>query len=226
MASHAASGGVARVVTGALHHLAVVLGSIGLTLVFFLVLPLMQAINKPPEFDTDVRPSDTASLEPPPPMEEPEPEEEEPEEEPPPDLQQEAQPLDLGALELALGASAGDGWGTTGFALDLSAALPGGNDLDELVSMADLDQKPRAIHQPSPLLDAETRKAGGGTVYILFVVGTNGRVESPIVQKPIHPALDKAALAAVKQWKFEPGRRNGEVVRFRMRVPITFPEGS
>ncbi|HVS19135.1 MAG TPA: energy transducer TonB [Planctomycetota bacterium] len=221
-----ASQAIARVVTGALHHLLVALGAVGLTLVFFLVLPLMQAIHKPPELGWQVRNADSASLEPPPPMEEPEPEEDEPEEEPEPELDQEVQPLDLGALELALGSASGDGFGVAGFALDLSAALSGGNDLDELVSMADLDQRPRAIHQPSPQLGPDVRKAGGGTVYILFVVDPNGRVESPIVQKQVHPALDKAALAAVKQWRFEPGRRNGDVVRFRMRVPITFPEGS
>ena len=41
-------------------------------------------------------------------------------------------------------------------------------------------------------------------------------------------ALDTAerpALAAVKKWKFEPGKKGGEPVRFRMRVPITFPKG-
>jgi protein TonB len=220
------SQGFARALTGTLHHFAVALGAVGLTLAFFLVLPLMQAINKPPEFDWEVRKADSTSLEPPPPMEEPEPEEEEPEEEPEPEFDQEAQPLDLGALELALGGTSGDGFGVAGFALDLSAALSGGNELDELVSMADLDQRPRAIHQPSPLIGPDVRKAGGGTVYILFVVDPNGRVESPIVQKQVHPALDKAALNAVKQWKFEPGRRNGEVVRFRMRVPVTFPEGN
>jgi protein TonB len=31
-------------------------------------------------------------------------------------------------------------------------------------------------------------------------------------------------MKAVKQWKFEPGKRKGQAVRFRMRVPITFPE--
>ena len=36
---------------------------------------------------------------------------------------------------------------------------------------------------------------------------------------------EKPALAAIKQWKFEPGKRSGQPVRFRMRVPITFPEG-
>ena len=59
---------------------------------------------------------------------------------------------------------------------------------------------------------------------MLFVVDQDGRVDSPRVQKSTNPEFDRAALKAVKQWKFEPGKRNGEPVRFRMRVPITFPK--
>ncbi|MBZ0258769.1 energy transducer TonB, partial [bacterium] len=52
-----------------------------------------------------------------------------------------------------------------------------------------------------------------------------GQVENPIVQKSTDPIFENPALSAVKKWKFEPGKRNGEPVRFRMRVPITFPKG-
>jgi protein TonB len=45
------------------------------------------------------------------------------------------------------------------------------------------------------------------------------------VQSSSDPVFEAPSLAAVKQWKFEPGKRNGKPVRFRMRVPITFPEG-
>lgn len=222
-----AAGSAKRTASAILHHFAVVLGSLGLTLLLFLVLPLMQAINEPPEMDTLLRAADTTSLEPPPPIDEPEPEEPEPQEQPPPGMTPESQPLDLSQLELALGGMGdGSGWGTAEFAVNLEAALPVGQDLDQLVSIDELDQKPRAVHQPSPTIDAEVRKAGGGTVYILFVVDPTGRVDNPIVQRQLHPVLDRAALSAVKQWKFEPGRRNGQAVGFRMRVPITFPEGN
>lgn len=220
-----ASSRIRRAATGALHHLAVALGSLGATLLLFLILPLMQAITAPAEPDLLVRAADTASLEPPPPVKEPEPEEQKPQEQPQPQMEVDAQPLDLSQLELALGGGGGDGWGTAEFRVDIDAAMQDSGQSQELFSMADLDQKPRVLHQPGPTLDGETRKAGGGTVYILFVVDPTGRVENPIVHKQLHPALDRAALSAVKQWKFEPGRRNGQAVRFRMRVPITFPEG-
>lgn len=61
-------------------------------------------------------------------------------------------------------------------------------------------------------------------MYIIFIVNQRGRVENPIVQSSTDPIFENAALAAVKQWKFNPGTRNGQPVRFRMRVPVTFPK--
>jgi len=204
-------------------------GAATLTTGLFLVLPLMQAIGKPPETDLVVQGVDTAELPPPPPPMEQEPEEEpEPEDEPPPELTEEAPPLDLSQLELALnpGNGLGEGWLTGDFAVKLDTVSDGdGDDVDALFSLADLDQKPRVVYQPAPLLSPALRKRAPATVNILFVVDVRGAVENPVVQSSTDASFDKAALAAVKQWKFEPGRRNGQAVRFRMRVPITFPKG-
>ena len=60
---------------------------------------------------------------------------------------------------------------------------------------------------------------------LIFIVNERGRVERPIVQKSSNPAFERAALDAIKKWRFEPGKRKGEAVSFRMRVPITFPKG-
>jgi protein TonB len=91
--------------------------------------------------------------------------------------------------------------------------------------MADLDQKPRVLYQPSPAMSRELRQKAPATVYILFLVDARGNVVEPHVQKSTDPVFEKPALAAVKRWKFEPGKRGGKAVRFRMRVPITFPQG-
>ncbi len=204
-------------------------GALSLATGCFLVLPLMQAIARPPESDSLVRGIDSADLPPPPPPpEEPPPEEEEPEEAPP-ELSEQAPPLDLSQLELALNPTLGDGFLQGDFAIRLEtfgAQGEGGADaMDALFTIADLDQEPRVVHQPSPTLNAETRRKAPGTVHVLFVVDQSGRVLDPVVQKSTDPVFEKAALAAVKQWKFEPGKRNGQPVRFRMRVPITFPKG-
>lgn len=214
----------------ALHRLLVAAGALAFSTACFLVLPLMQAIAEPVDSDTLVRGVDTADLPPPPPPPEEPPPEQEPEQEPPPELDQEAPPLDLSQLELALNPGLGEGWGGD-FEVKLGA-LAGdgvdggaGRDVDALFSVADLDSKPRVVHQPGPALTAEMRRKAPGTVYVIFSVGQDGRVSDPVVQKSSDPVFEKAALNAVKQWKFEPGKKNGQPVRFRMRVPITFPKG-
>ena len=209
-----------------LHTLGVLLGASALTLVFFLVLPIMQAINQSAKDDVVVREVYTATEEPPPPPPEPEKPPEKPEpEEPPPELQEQTQPLDLSQLEMALNPGTG-GSGLAGdFATSLNTVAASGDDLNAVFSMSDLDQKPRVIYQPGPQLTREVRKHAPGKVYVLFIVNQQGNVEKPMVQKSSHPVFEKPAISAVKRWKFEPGKRNGKAVRFRMRVPITFPEG-
>ena len=215
-----------RFLRAAAHHLGVVTGSLLLTAAFFLVLPLMQAIQAAPSADLIVQTVDTANIPPPPPPPEEEPEEEEePEpEEPPPELSEEAPPLELAQLELALNPGFGSGALTGDFEVKLDNVVGRGASAEELFSIADLDQKPRVVYQPAPVLDASARKKAPGRVVIVFVVDQQGAVQSPVVQSSTDPVLERPALASVKQWKFEPGRRSGQPVRFRMRAPITFPE--
>ncbi len=208
------------------HRLLVLLGAVGLTFLLFLVLPLMQTLSKPPATDMIVQSVDTAKLDAPPPPPQEEPEKETPQEETPPELNEEAPPLDLSQLELALNPGISEGWTTGDFAVKLNTVVSSGESgVDALFSVADLDQTPRVIYQPGPMLTKELRKKAPGTVYIIFVVDQEGRVENPMVQKSSDPIFEKPALNAVKQWKFEPGKRNGKPVRFRMRVPFTFPKG-
>jgi protein TonB len=212
---------------------AAVVGGFAITLGLFLILPVLESISAPPDADLLVRDADVAALPPPPPPPPPEDKEEEkPEDEPPPPpkLAEETPPLDLSQLEMALNVGTG-GAGVAGdFAVKLqvdtkAAAGAGGGD-EALFSLSDLDQKPRAIFQPSPSIAPKLRKKTPATVYVIFTVDPRGRVENPLVQSSSNPEFDAAALAAVKQWKFEPGKRGGQSVRFRMRVPITFPKGS
>lgn len=206
------------------HRLLVMAGAAGMTLLFFLVLPLIQTINQPPQEDS-LEVSSPVAYEPPPP---PPPEEEEPEEpeepEEAPELEEETPPLTLDQLQLALNPGFGGEMPGGDFKLDLNTVAGGGGDVDELFSMADLDQRPRPIYQPSPQMSAEIRRAAPGTVHIIFIVNEQGHVERPTVQQSTNPVFEQAALNAVRRWRFEPGQRGGEPVRFRMRVPIIFPE--
>ena len=210
----------------ALHFGYVLIGAKALTLVFFLVLPLIQAISSSPKADTQLVQVDAANLPPPPPPPPEEEPEQEPEpEEPPPQLEPDVQPLDLSQLELALNPGFSDGWMGGDFAIDIGNVTGGGEDVDALFSLADLDQKPRAIYQPQPVIDRKVRKKTPGKVWMIFIVNQDGRVEKPIVQSSTDPVFERPALATVKKWKFEPGKRKGQPVSFRMKVPITFPKG-
>jgi protein TonB len=217
------------------HRLWTILGAALLTLIFFIVLPLMQTISKPPTNALFLAEVDLAHAEPPPPP--PPPSEEEPErkletEDRLPELVEQAPPLDLSQLELALNPGFSEGWMAGGdFAINLNALMAttntssGGDGLDAIFSELDLDEKPRAVYQPGPVMNVQMRRRTPATVYILFLVDERGRVVEPRVQKSTDQIFEKPALSAVKQWQFEPGKRKGKAVRFRMRVPIIFPQG-
>lgn len=211
-----------------LHNLFVVVGAFAFTVALFFVLPLIQAMADGPKADTELRDAPTIDIPPPDEMMEEEEEPPEQEEEEPPELEPEVEPMDLNQLELALNPGGmGSGVLQGDFGLDLNTMAQKADDVDALFSMSDLDSKPRAIYQPGPRIDAQVRKHSPGTVYIIFIVDQNGRVQNAKVKNTgaNHPSLGRAALNAVKKWKFEPVKRKGKTVRFTMRVPITFPEG-
>ena len=204
-------------------HILVIVTSLAITLFFFLVLPLMQTLAKPLNADLVMQSVETAKMEAPEPPPEIE-EEQEPQqdEEPPPELSEDTPPLDLSQLELALNPNFNESMMGGDFAIKLQTAVSDSQSAEALFSIADLDQKARIIYQPGPVMTEELRKKGSGKVYIIFIVNEQGRVENPVVQKSSDPAFEKAALAAVRQWRFEPGKRNGKAVKFRMRIPIVF----
>jgi len=197
---------------------AALLLGLAITVALFLFLPIMQSIRDPIPRDLLSVTGIDPFLEPPPPPP-PEPE--------PPILAEEAPPLDLAQLELALNPGAGEGlFGD--FAIKLVDQVGKGDDegLDRIFSLGELDQRPRVVFQRTPTYPPDLHRSNRrGTVYIVFTVDTRGRVVDPKVDQSTDPAFEQSALDAVRQWKFEPGTRNGEKVQFRMRVPITFNAG-
>ncbi len=190
----------------------------------FMLLPLLEQVTRPARGDLEIRSVGSVDLPPPPPPPPPEsPPEAEPEELPQ-EVAEPAAPLDLAQLEMVLNAGAGDGFGE--FALRLPG-LEGSkmetSETDDIFSAADLDQLPRPVAQPAPDYPPDLRRQRvAGTVIITFIVDRTGRVQNPAVEQSPHPRLAAAATAAVRKWRFEPGKRQGNSVSFKMRVPITF----
>ena len=117
----------------------------------------------------------------------------------------------------AMGFASGGRIGGTGKAGALDENLEGA------FSLTEIDQKPRPVFQAAPLYPSEMRgKKVEGLVTVIFVVDASGKVANPRVEKASHPAFEKPALDAVKQWKFEPGVKGGERVDCKMRAPIRF----
>jgi TonB family protein len=85
---------------------------------------------------------------------------------------------------------------------------------------------PRVIHQVTPTSDSGT--GGGfrvsGTVLIGLVVGSRGVPRDVHVVRSLDKDLDKNAVEAVQQWRFEPARKADKPVAVRITIEIRFQD--
>jgi protein TonB len=80
-------------------------------------------------------------------------------------------------------------------------------------------QKRSHVQPVYPAMARQTRTQG--MVSLSVVIGANGAVERAAVVKSI-PALNDAAIAAVKQWKYAPTLVKGTAVPVTMVVHVNF----
>ncbi len=82
---------------------------------------------------------------------------------------------------------------------------------------------PKALFAPDPEYSEEARKAKyQGTVVLWMVVGADGRPQQVRVQRSLGMGLDEKAIEAVRQWKFEPAKLNGQAVPVQINVEVNF----
>jgi protein TonB len=106
--------------------------------------------------------------------------------------------------------------------------IPGGTAIGvgSIVSRDQLDNSPRTRFQVAPVYPFQAKSSGqNGEVMVEFVVDESGNVLNPRVVSSSDRAFEENTLRAVAKWKFEPGRRDGRTVRFRMSVPVVFKLG-
>ena len=85
------------------------------------------------------------------------------------------------------------------------------------------DGMPKPVATVIPLYPVELRASGTtGDVTVRFIVGTDGTVADCSVVQSDHPALSAAAVEAVKQWRFQPGVKNGKPVATQMQLTVPF----
>ncbi len=72
---------------------------------------------------------------------------------------------------------------------------------------------PVVIRQVAPLFAEEAMKAKfTGTVKVAFVVGLDGKPDRMEVTQRLGLGQDEAVIAALREWRFEPGKRGGAAV--------------
>lgn len=95
-----------------------------------------------------------------------------------------------------------------------------------LFAPSDLDEQPQPKRRTAPRFPAELRRdgLGGGEVLVEFTVDREGNVKNARAIRASHPLLEAAAMDAVRQWQFTPGKIGGHAVDTVLRAPITFAQ--
>jgi protein TonB len=86
-------------------------------------------------------------------------------------------------------------------------------------------QAPRLLAgNPSPQYPASALRAGiGGTVMVRAELDASGQpVDVDVIRRSGNRDLDRAAVQAVRKWRFEPAMRNGKGVASTVQVPVDF----
>ena len=67
-------------------------------------------------------------------------------------------------------------------------------------------QPPEALTTPNPILESSDPSV---KVKVSFIVGTDGRVHSPLILESAGSTEDRAVLDTVRGWRYRPGMCNG-----------------
>jgi protein TonB len=82
---------------------------------------------------------------------------------------------------------------------------------------------PRVLYSPDPEFSEEARKAKfQGTVILALIVGTDGRAHEVRIVRSLGMGLDEKAIEAIRQWKFDAGRKDGVPVAVQVNVEVNF----
>lgn len=198
-----------------------IFGGIFMTFAVFYMIPLMKKLQ------AVVRPSDDGVAEeqvyeePPEEMiieEDQPPPEEEPED--PPEMEEDSSDLDLALLELP-NLSSGIGGGPL---LQIAPKFDVRDNPDEFFDSGDLDQPPRATSKFSPQYPKNLlSKKITGRVIVRAMVDERGMVgDISIKESSGYAEMDRAAMNAMKRWRFKPAIKGNSKVRAPVVQPFNF----
>lgn len=130
-------------------------------------------------------------------------------------------------IDPQLDASRRPGRSPAGLVLTLAVVLAGCTGTDGAApspAPGPAPTEPRAVDTPPPDYPLQFACAGaGGQVVLMLSLDAQGLpAEVRVENSSRRPALDAAAMAAVRTWRFKPATRHGQPVPARIRVPVTF----
>jgi TonB family protein len=84
-------------------------------------------------------------------------------------------------------------------------------------------QSPSLQYKVDPQYTDEARDAKiEGSVVLSVVIGTDGKAHDINVVKHLGGGLDEKAVEAVQMWSFNPGQKNGQLVKVRAQIEVNF----
>ena len=215
-----ASGTVKRWGSGVV---ATILG-FGSTALLFLALPLCQIISEAHKatrvstlVDLSIAPPPApvvAELPPPP---------EEKEREETPSLWNKIPKLSLAQLALALSPGMGDGVGGD---FSMFYEVEAIDYVETIFDIDEVDRAPRPTYRVAPTYPYKLKQSGiGGSVSLLFVCDPRGRTKNIRVESATNIQFEEQAIRALRNWRFEPGIKDGKKVNVQMLIPFNFRVG-
>lgn len=112
-----------------------------------------------------------------------------------------------------IGAGSGPGFGSGS----------GGNMGDEAYHIGGGVTAPTVSYKVEPEFSEEARRAKfQGIVVIFIVVDEHGNPQELKIIRPLGLGLDQKALEAVRQWRFNPGRKDGRPVAVQATIEVDF----
>jgi periplasmic protein TonB len=82
---------------------------------------------------------------------------------------------------------------------------------------------PKVLFRVEPEFSEEARKNKmQGVVILRVIIGTDGKPHEVSVQRSLGMGLDEKAIEAVRQWRFEPGTKDGQPVPVEVSMEVSF----
>lgn len=105
----------------------------------------------------------------------------------------------------------------TGLPVGISANVLTQN-ISDIVDQSMLDGPPVPTARISPNYHGTTK----ARVDVIAIVDERGRVVSARVSRYVDSNLDRLAVSAARQWRFQPGTVNGTPTKFKVLIPFIF----